>query len=172
MEARWGEIDDHAVLRPHEAGVHQGPLDAVRAFLDGGLGQADQHGFGQSAVGDVDLDLGEASIPTSEKVRSLASIDGAAPELCARSVYIKPRNGRSSAPANAWPHASDDRLIDARAAFFAPSFSAWPGHATAEAAINRRCRDSRRDHVRVRASGSQGNVKLGALSIVHTSNIA
>ena len=46
-----------AILRAHEAGVDHRPLDAVRALLDGRLGQADQHGLGQRAGRDVDLDL-------------------------------------------------------------------------------------------------------------------
>ncbi len=52
-----GQVDYNPVLRPHEAGIDQRPLDAMGAFFHGGLGQPDEHGLGQGAVGDVDFNL-------------------------------------------------------------------------------------------------------------------
>ena len=52
-----GQVDDDAILRALEAGVDDRPFDAVRAFLDGRFGQADQHRLRQAARRDIDLDL-------------------------------------------------------------------------------------------------------------------
>ena len=62
-----GQVDDDAVLRPLEAGVDDRPLDAVRAFLDGRLGQADQNGFRQPGGRDVDLDLDRQGVDAQQR---------------------------------------------------------------------------------------------------------
>ena len=70
-----GQIDHDAILRPHEAAVDHRPLDAMRALLHRLLGQADEHVFG-SAPGETSTSTstGKASMPSSEKVWSLASM--------------------------------------------------------------------------------------------------
>ena len=46
LEIGRSEVDHDAVDRPAISRIDDGALDAVRALLDGGLGQADQHGLG------------------------------------------------------------------------------------------------------------------------------
>ncbi len=62
-----GEVDDDAVVRAHEAGVDERPLDAMRALLDGRFGQADEHGLGQRAGRDIDLDLDRQGVDAEER---------------------------------------------------------------------------------------------------------
>ena len=69
------QIDHDPILRPLKPGIHQRPLDPMRAFLDRRLGQPDQHGFRQRpGETSTSTSTGSASIPSSEKVRSWASI--------------------------------------------------------------------------------------------------
>ncbi len=62
-----GQVDDDAALRALEARVDHRPLDAMRAFLDGRLGKADQDLLGQSAGGDIDLDLDGQGLDADER---------------------------------------------------------------------------------------------------------
>ena len=62
-----GQVDDDAALRALKARVDHRPLDAMRAFLDGGLGQSDQNVFGQTAGRDIDLDLNGQGIDADER---------------------------------------------------------------------------------------------------------
>ena len=70
-----GEVDDDAVLRPLKARIDDRPLDAMGAFLDGRLGQADDDCFGRP-LGETSTSTstGRASMPTKENVWSLASM--------------------------------------------------------------------------------------------------
>ena len=70
-----GQVDDDAIVRAQEARVDHRPLDAVRALLDRRFGQADEHGLGQRpGETSTSTSTGTASMPSSEKVRSLASM--------------------------------------------------------------------------------------------------
>ena len=68
-QLRRGEVDDDAVARADEAAVGQGPLDAVRAFLDGGLRQADENRLGQCAGRDIHLDFDRHGVDADERER-------------------------------------------------------------------------------------------------------
>ena len=50
------QMDDHSILRPLKTRVDACLFDAVRPFLDGRLGQSDQHNFRQSGRRDINLD--------------------------------------------------------------------------------------------------------------------
>ena len=62
-----GQVDDDAVLRPLEAGVDHRPLDAVRAFLDRRLRQADENVLRQARGRDIDLDLDRQGVDADER---------------------------------------------------------------------------------------------------------
>ena len=62
-----GKVDDHAVLRTLEAGVDYRPFDAVRAFLYGRLGQADQDGLRQSGGRDIDFHLDRQRVDAQQR---------------------------------------------------------------------------------------------------------
>lgn len=69
---RWSQVDDYSVLRPNEAGIDECPFDAMGTLLDGGFRQADEHGFGQGAVGNIDLHLDGQGLDTQERKRAQA----------------------------------------------------------------------------------------------------
>jgi len=62
------EVDHNAVDGSRVAAVNQGPLDAMRALLDGRLGQSDQDRFRQGARRDINLDLDRLRVDPEERV--------------------------------------------------------------------------------------------------------
>lgn len=55
MESGRRKVNDETILRADEAAVHERALDAVDAFADGGLREADEDGFGHRGGREIDL---------------------------------------------------------------------------------------------------------------------
>ena len=74
-EARWRQIDHHAILRPLKAGVHQRPLDPCVLSLTAISGRPTSTTLGSPAgETSTSTSTGRASMPSMEKVLSLASM--------------------------------------------------------------------------------------------------
>ena len=67
-EVRRREVDDDAVRRPRVAAVDEGTLDAVRAFFDGGFGQANEDRFRHGGRGDVDFHVDRTRVDAVQRV--------------------------------------------------------------------------------------------------------
>ena len=109
-----GEVDDDAVARADEAAVGQGPLDAVRAFLDGRFGQADEDRLGQRAGRDIHLDFDRHGFDADEREGvELGEHDGnpqlEAVILAANVAATKPMQVYSLNARGLWSAASADR---------------------------------------------------------------